>query len=100
LDVGGGPGEVRCGVGPSLRTDKWLGGAAGGPAPAPGPGVVIVSDISAAMLSEGRKRADKAGYTSLDAALDEHKMPRCVWLLGRVLVGGGSAVRLWRMSIR
>ena len=80
LDVAGGTGDVAFRVLRSLRTAVRVAAATGRQAPAQGPGVVIVSDISAAMLSEGRKRADKAGYTSLDAALDEHKMPRCVWL--------------------
>lgn len=98
LDVAGGTGDVAFRVLRSLRTAERVAAAQGRPAPAQGPGVVIVSDISAAMLSEGRKRADKAGYTSLDAALDEHNMPRCVGRALGVLVGWAVRARVWRMS--
>ena len=78
LDVAGGTGDVAFRVLAALRTAERVAAAQGRAPPPGGPGTVLVSDINPSMLAEGRKRADAAGYRSLDVALDESKRPWCV----------------------
>ena len=91
LDVAGGTGDVAFRVLAALRREERLARLAGSPAPPGGLGSVLVSDINPAMLAEGRKRADAAGYVSADVAVDEHGLPTCVW-------PGALHLLLWRAS--
>ena len=77
LDVAGGTGDVAFRMLAALRREERVARLAGRPDPPGGPGCVLVSDINPAMLAEGRKRADAAGYVSADVALDEHGVPVC-----------------------
>jgi SAM-dependent methyltransferase len=78
LDVAGGTGDVAFRVLAALRQEERLARLAGRPEPPAGGGTVLVADINPAMLAEGRKRADAAGYRSAERAHDEEGVPTCV----------------------
>jgi len=77
LDVAGGTGDVAFRVLAAMRREERVSRLAGRPEPAQGPGTVVVADINGAMLAEGRKRADAAGLSSAEAALDAEGHVTC-----------------------